>query len=159
MAAAPPDDEDWIFTSYGIYSAAATVVSIFGVVYVARGLAGARRSADVVSGRVLGIVAVAVVAVASLVSLAWAIAQFDSEFFTPINVVALILGKIDALAWAYLFVVAFGGWLAGERPRIGWLLVALAAIIDVFFLVVLAANGFVDLSGGGVRPLHAQLAW
>ena len=153
MAAAPPADEGWIFASYGIYSAAITLVSIFGVLYMARGLAGARRSADVVSGRVLGIVAVAVVALASLVWLAWVFGQFDRELLTPINIVSLVLEGIDALAWAYLWVIAFGGWLAGERPRIGWLLVALAAIIDLIFLVVLAVNGFVDLSGGGVLLL------
>jgi hypothetical protein len=157
MAAMPPDDEGWIFASYGIYSAAITVLSIFGVVYMARGLAGARRSADVVSGRVLGIVAVAVVAVVSLVSLAWVFGQFDRELLTPVNIVSLVLDKIHTFAWAYLFVIAFGGWLAGERPRIGWLLVALASIIDLIFLVVLAANGFVDLSGGGVLLL--TLSW
>ena len=157
VAAAPPDDEGWIFASYGIYSAAITVVSIFGVVFMARGLAGARRFADVVSGRVLGIVAVAVVAVASLVSLVWVFGQYDRELLTPINVVSLVLAKIDALAWAYLLVIAFGGWLAGERPRIGWLLVALAAIIDLIFLLVLAANGLVDLSGGGFLLL--MLSW
>ena len=157
MAAAPPDDEGWIFNSYGIYRAAITVVSIFGVVYLARGLAGARRSADVVSGRVLGIVAVAVVVVASLISPVFAFGQFDREVLTPINIVSLVLATIDTLAWAYLFVIAFGGWLAGERARIGWLLVALAAIIDLIFLVVLAASGFVDLSGGGVFLI--MLSW
>ncbi len=99
----------------------------------------------------------AVVVVGSLVSLPWVLGQFDSDALTPINIVSLVLGKVTTLAWAYLFVIAFGGWLARERPRIGWLLVALAAIIDLIFLVVLAANGFVDLSGGGVLLL--MLTW
>jgi hypothetical protein len=53
------------------------------------------------------------------------------------------------LAWIYLFAIAFRGWLARERPPIGWLLVALASVVEVFFLLVLVASGFVDLSQGG----------
>ena len=158
MAAGPLEDQGWFFASYGIYGAVISVVSIFALVYMARGLAGARRFADVVSGRALALVAVAVVAIASVVSLASIVGQADAAaILTPINIVSLALSKIDALAWAYLFVVAFGGWLAGERPRIAWLLAALAAVVDVAFLIVLAASGFVDLSGAGSALL--VLTW
>ena len=78
-------------------------------------------------------------------------------FLTPVNVVSLVLAKVESLAWAYLFVIAFSGWLARERPRFGRPLVALAAGIDLVFLLVLAVDGFVDLSGGGVLLL--MLSW
>jgi hypothetical protein len=152
MNAAPVDAEniDSAFLWHGIYAAAITVVNIFGLVYVARGLAGARRFGDVMSGRAVGIALIALVAVASVVSLVpYFTTPEAAELLTPVNVVSLVLAKIETLAWIYLLVIAFGGWLAGERPRIGWLLVALAAVIEVFFLLVLVVSGLVDLSQGG----------
>lgn len=163
LADATPASADgfgFVFFWSGIYGAAITVVGIFAALYIARALAGARRVADVVSGRVLGIALIALVAVASVVSLAPYLTLPDAsraEVLTPVNVLDLILAKIDTLAWAYLFVIAFGGWIAGERPRIGWLLVALGAVIDVIFLVVLVVSGLIDLSGGGFLLL--MLTW
>jgi hypothetical protein len=152
MNAAPVDEAniESAFLWHGIYGAAITVVSIFGLLYVARGLAGARRFVDVMSGRAVGIALIALVAVASVVSLAPYFTTPDAaELLTPVNVVNLMLAKIDTLAWIYLFVVAFGGWLAGERPRIGWLLVALAAGIEVALQVLIAGTWLTDVSAGG----------
>ena len=152
MDATPVDETNFAsaFLWHGFYRAAITVVNIFGLLYLARGLAEARRFADVVSGRAVGIAFIALVAVASVVSLAPYFTTPDAaDLLTPVNVVSLILAKIDTLAWLYLFVVALGGWLAGERPRIGWLLVTLAGVIEVFFQLVLVVSGFVDLSQGG----------
>ena len=45
--------------------------------------------------------------------------------------------------------IAFGGWLAGEQPRIGWLLAALAAGLDVALLLLLGLAGLVDIARAG----------
>ena len=115
-----------------IYTAAMNVVLVFGLLYLARGLDGARRSAPVVSGRVMGI-ALTIVALASAgFSLEFVLTYHEpGDIMIPLDVMALVMRLISALAWSYLFVVAIGGWLAGERPRAGWLLVALAAGIEI----------------------------
>ena len=130
-----------------VYRAAITVVRLFGLVYVARGLVGARRFADVVSGPAVAFVVVAVAAVLSVISLASAVSVADlGVLLTPINLASVVLAKINTLAWVYLFVIGLGGWLVGERPRIGWVLVAFAAAIEVIYLLVTAVGGLLDFS-------------
>lgn len=125
-----PEDESTLILR-GLYTATMNVVLVFGLLYLARGLDGARRFAPVVSLRVLGI-ALPIVALASAgVSLEWALGYEPGDIMIPLDVLALVMRLISALAWSYLFVVAIGGWLAGERPRTGWLLVALAAGIEI----------------------------
>jgi hypothetical protein len=138
------------FVLHGLYGAAISLVSIFGLVCMARGLAGARRFVDAVSGRALGIVLIAVVVVASVLSLAWFLGVADmAPMLIPINLVSFVLAKVSTLAWSYLFVIALGGWLAGEQPRIGWPLAAVAASIDVVILLLFAVGGIMNLSEAG----------
>jgi hypothetical protein len=158
--ALPASDDIFGFAFFWseVYGAAISVAGIFAVLYMARGLAGARHFADVVSGRALGMVLIALIAVASVVSLAPYLALPDAaELLTSVNVINLTIAIVKDLAWAYLFVIAFGGWLAGEQPRSGWLLVALAAIIEVTFLLVTAVGSLVDLSSGAF--LLTFLSW
>jgi hypothetical protein len=151
----PAGDDGWMFVADTIYRAAINVVTIFGLVYIARGLEGARRSADVVSGRGLGIVVTAVAVAATVVSLASLLPIVGaSELLTPVNLVAIGLGVVVTLSWSYLFVITFGGWLAGERPRIGWLLVALAAGMEVTLPILFAVGSLVDVSQFGVVGLQ-----
>jgi hypothetical protein len=154
------DSFETVFLWSGIYAASITVVGIVAVLYIARGLAGARRLAHVAYGHGFMIALIALVAVASVLSLAPYITLPDAsraEVLTPANVLNLILGRIETLAWVFLLVIVVRGWLAGERPRIGWLLVALAAVIDVIFLVMFAMAGLVHISGSGL-PLFL-LTW
>lgn len=139
-------DDGSTFVIHGIFSAAISVVSIFGLLYLARGLDGARRSAEVVSTRRLGglLAVVAVAATVMTVMLVLANAQ-ASEILTPLNIAAVALSFISMLAWSYVFVVAFGGWRAGEEPRIGWLLAALAVGIELASRVIIAIGGLVNL--------------
>lgn len=136
-------DESTLILS-GIYTAAMNVVMVFGLLYLARGLDGARRSAPVVLGRILGI-ALTIVALASAgVSLEFVLTYYEpGDIMIPLDVMALVMRLISALAWSYLFVIAIGGWLAGERPRAGWLLVALAAGIEIAIRTLL--DGLVNI--------------
>ena len=151
-------DESTLILS-GIYTAAMNVVMVFGLLYLARGLDGARRSAPVVSLRVLGI-ALTIVALASAgVSLEWALGYEPGDVMIPLDVMALVMRLISALAWSYLFVVAIGGWLAGERPRAGWLLVALAAGIEIAIRTFLGGVVNIPQSTSTVIFLAAVANW
>ena len=155
VAAAEAGDEGSSVVTVGIYGGAIIVLVSFGVVFLARGLAMTRRGADVVSGRVLGIAMIALVAVGSVLSLIPFFSQPDTaSLLSPFNVVFFVLAKLNNLAWAYLFVIAFGGWLAGEQPRIGWLLAALAAGLDVALLLLLGLAGLVDIARAGQAVLE-----
>jgi len=128
----------------GIYMAAMNVVVVFGLLYLARGLDGARRSAPVVSGRILGIALTIVALISAGVSLESVLTYYEpGDIMIPLDVMALVMRLISALAWSYLFVIAIGGWLAGERPRAGWLLVALAAGIEIAIRTLL--DGLVNI--------------
>jgi len=155
MSRSPAADNSWIFVAGTVYGIAINAVRVFGLVYIARGLDGAPRSADVVSGRGLGILVTAVVATATVVSLASFLPIVGAtELVTPVNLVAIGLGMIVTLSWSYLFVITFGGWLAGEWPRIGWLLVALAAGMEVALPILLTVGRVVDVSQLGVVGLQ-----
>jgi hypothetical protein len=150
-----PGGEESVIVLSGIYSAALNVISVFGLLYLARGLGGARRFADVVSARVLGIAVTVVVLAATVVSLASVLMDADwSDVLTPLNLMAVAVSLVSTLAWSYLFVTAVTGWRAGERPRIGWLLVALAAGIEIGLRVLMAGTLLVDISQAGFGVLQ-----
>jgi hypothetical protein len=141
-----PEDESSLILR-GIYTAAVNVVSVFGLLYLARGLDGARRLAHVISGRALGITLTIVALGSAGVSLQWALAFAEADdVMVPLNVVALVMGLISMLAWSYLLVIAIGGLLAGERPRVGWFLIALVAGIEIAIRTLLAIGGLVTIS-------------
>ena len=135
-----------------IYVYAINVVSAFGLIYIARGLDGARRSSDVVSGRGLGIVLTIAVLLAAVVTALPGFAP-GAELLTPGNVVAIVLSAFVSLAWCYLFVIAFRGWRAGEQPRIGWLLVVVAAGISIAVRLLISVSGSLDMSQFGTIVL------
>jgi hypothetical protein len=117
---------------------------LFGLAYLARGLASARRFEDVVSGRRVATVVIVFVVIETvlwLLPIAGSIAE-TPDLLTPLNFASVALNFVTKLAWSYIFVITFGGWIARERPRIGWLLVAFAAGIEVALPVLFAVGGF-----------------
>jgi hypothetical protein len=63
--------------------------------------------------------------------------------------IGLVLSLLHALAWSYVIAVAFGAWMAGEAPRLGWGLALLASVLGLV-LRILGAMVFVigNLAGG-----------
>ena len=136
-----------------VYGHAINVVSAFGLVYVARGLDGARRRPDVVSVRGLGTILTVVVLLGAVATMLPAFVFGADELLTLGNVVALIMSVFVTLAWCYLFVIALGGWSAGESPRLGWLLVTIAAAIEILFRLLISVSGLLDISQAGAIVL------
>lgn len=160
---APGDDAG--FVVHGVYRAVISMVNAFGLLYLARGLDGARRWSDVVSARSLGTVLMAVAVFTAVASVLTVIEMTDpDDVLRPLNVLAMVTNLIVTLAWAYLFVVAFSGWQAGERPRAGWLLAALASGLEVGLRILTSIGVSIDISGAGgvvvvIMGLSAVAAW
>jgi len=136
-----------------VYGHAINVVSAFGLVYVARGLDGARRRPDVVSVRGLGTILTVVVLLGAVATMLPAFVFGADELLTLGNVVALIMSVFVTLAWCYVFVISLGGWSAGESPRLGWLLVTIAAAIEILFRLLISVSGLLDISQAGAIVL------
>lgn len=125
-----------------------SVVTVVGIVYLARGLRAARRSRDEVSVRGRSIV-LAVISVVATGIAAWTTANaYDAWGTLDILAVtsSLIVSLSFMLAWSYLLLVALGGWIDGERPPTGWLLAGLGAAIVLANAVVIAVSGLLRLS-------------
>jgi hypothetical protein len=160
----PAADDTWIFVAGATNRIAMAVIRVVGLVCITAGLEAARGSAGVVSGRRLRMVVAAVAVVGSVVTvLSFLGATGESnDLFTPFNAVAVVLGFLVTIAWAHLLVVAVGGWLAGERPRVGWLLVALGAIVEIALRVLISSGGLLvspETSGSVVQLIgYASVA-
>jgi hypothetical protein len=116
------------------YSLLTSLVSAFGLVYLARGLSAARRHEDVVSVRSLAVPLVVIAVVSSAIThIGWVggalgvSTEFVSSAFVAQFAASWVIGLVGTLAWSYLFVVAIVGWLGHEPPRLGWRLAALGA--------------------------------
>lgn len=142
------------------YNAFATVVGLFGLVYLARGLAEARRREDGWSSRPATL---AVVVVALLLGAAqwWTIGDLPADASMTIGtlvVVSLSLTALNLLAWGYLTLTAGRGWRAGEAPSRGWLAATLAGVCLFLSTIMLAIlNWVVSAPSDGVLLIH-QLA-
>ena len=130
-------------------------MSAVGLIYVARGLDRARRSPDVGSGRGLGLALTAAVVLAAVASVLPGGTPWAGDVLWFGNVVALLLSVFVTLAWCYLLVIAFRGWRADEQPRLGWLLVVVAAGISVADRLLISVSGWLDLSAYGSIVLWA----
>ena len=128
-----------------------SLVTVFGIVYLARGLRAARRSEDVVSVRGPAIILAAVSLVSTAIAAWTTVTAYDEMNGIVILVVTsgLITSLAFMLAWSSLLVVALGGWLAGERPRVGWLLVAIGAGILLANGVVVAVSVLLAIPAPG----------
>jgi hypothetical protein len=147
----PPSEELPVLVPLQVaYDIFVALVNIFALLYLARGLAAARRFVDAVSLRGLAIVLIGVSVATTVISILPFLGILDwSGVMLSLNVAWMTLGLIQMLAWSYLLVVARGGWLAGERPRIGWVLVAFAAALLVAFRVISALGDLLPPSREG----------
>lgn len=142
------------------YDAFATLVGLFGLVYLARGLAEARRFED------RGSSGEATLFVVVLVLLLGA-AQFSTIGDLPADAsmtigtlvgVSLALTTLNLLAWGYLTLTAGRGWLAGEAPTRGWLAATLAGLCLFVSTIVLAVLNWVVSAPSDGALLIAHVA-
>jgi hypothetical protein len=139
----PPSDDEFFFTPLAEgYSILTSVVGVFGVAVLARGLSDARRHRDGGPVRSLAIVlAVLVFASLGFNLLELTLAEFEaSPMFATTIVGKLLVNLLMRLTLGYLVVVAAAGWIGHESPRSGWGFAALGAglilLPRLFFPVV-----------------------
>ncbi len=124
-----------------------SVVTVVGIVNIARGLRAARRSKAEVSVRGRSVILIAISVVATGIA-AWTTANaYDAWGTLSILAVTstLIVSLAFMFAWSYLLLVALEGWVDGERPQSGWLLAGLGAGIVLANAVFVAVSGLLPL--------------
>jgi hypothetical protein len=135
-----PSKESFIGLSPAVvaYNVFLSLIGIAAVLYVGAGLGDARtRPRRNIERSVLSLLVVI-----GILTVAWGIlpiggAQAPASPYEWVLVgIGLVLSLLSTLAWAYLIAVAFGGWLAGEEPRIGWRLALIAGVIGLILPVV-----------------------
>ncbi len=108
------------------YDVLVTVVAAAGLILVGLGLSRSRRYDDPISPRFigLGLGLLAVVIAAARLLLFRDLPAEVSSIMPVLIAVSLVSTVAFVGSWSYLTGVAFLGWVAGESPRIGWVLAA-----------------------------------
>lgn len=142
------------------YDALATLVGLFGLVYLARGLAEARRTKDGGSSRpaAAAVVVLALLLGAAQISTIGDLPADASMTIGTLVVLSLGLTTLNVLAWGYLTLTAGLGWLAGEAPARGWLAVTLAGVCLFLSTIVLAILNWVVIAPSDGVLVIVQLA-
>lgn len=130
------------------YNAFATVVGLFGLVYLARGLADARRFEGDGSSRstTLAVVVLVVLLGAAQWSTIGDLPADASMTIGTLVAVSLTLTTLNLLAWGYLTLTVGRGWLAGEAPSRGWLAATLAGVCLFLSTIILAILNWVVIA-------------
>ena len=155
LLGASPDETD-IFspamTAYGVFRG---LLGVFAILYIGVGLSIARRRERTRVERPLLAWLVALGVVASVLSVAAAIAI--SVEMTPVVLVQFGLGialsLASTIAWAYLAAVTVGGWVAREQPIRAWRLGALAVIILILTPLLTTSFAALVVYAGGPSGL------
>jgi hypothetical protein len=158
----PPDaDLPFLVPSATVFNVFLSLVTAFGVGYLAVGLANARQNEDV--GRWVGAVTAALVPVATVFATIVgivAVAQIDLGD-TPMSptlflylATSVVLGIIRMAVWAYLLAVATRGAAALEGPRLGWGLAAVAAGLVIVALALVNLGGVISLADPSVNSVY-----
>jgi hypothetical protein len=137
-----PGDPDPFSPAITAFSVFRGLLTVFAVLYVAAGLAAARRLARSRVERPLLVWLIALGVIASVLSITSFLQQGVAS--SPSLLVQLALGVVlslaSTLAWAYLAAITIGGAIAGELPRRAWRLGAMSvAILIVAPLVTTVA--------------------
>lgn len=108
-------------TGYDVF---VIVVAAAGLILVGLGLSRSRRYDDPISPRFigLGLGLLAVVIAAARLLLVRELPAEVSSIMPVLVAVSVVYSVAFVGSWSYLTGVAFLGWVAGERPRIGWVL-------------------------------------
>jgi hypothetical protein len=65
--------------------------------------------------------------------------------------IGFVLSLLDALAWSYVIAVAFGGWIAGDAPYLGWGLALAASAMGLVVRAMFILIGYLS------EPLSSDL--
>jgi hypothetical protein len=136
------------------YQVATGLIGIVAVLYLGAGLASARRRPIHIAERSFTGV-VAIIGIATVV-LPYALVPLQlptTPFEWALVAIGLVLSLLHALVWSYVVAVAFGGWMAGEAPRLGWGLALLAGALGLALRILTAMLLVIgNLSGGLSQP-------
>jgi hypothetical protein len=121
------------------YAVFRSLLQLFAILYIAGGLAEARRVTPSAAQRPLALWLGALAVAGTVISIA-SVAQFGLDLSGPggalVLAIDIALALFTSIVWAYLVAVTVGGVLAGDAPKMAWRLAALgAAIIFVFRLL------------------------
>lgn len=130
-----------------IYDGLSSLIGAFGVLYVAVGLARARRFVDR-SGPLTALLVPVAGVIASILGVV-AVSRIDlggsGISMSPTLAIYLggnvILSILPVVVWAYLTTVGVRGWQAGEDPIAGWRFVALGGGLVIVALALVDVGG------------------
>jgi hypothetical protein len=143
--------ENSILASAG-YSVIEALFRVFALTYVAIGLADARRFEDRHANKQGWIVLVASAIGTYAISAVLNLASVPEQ---ALVVVVLVTAQLlVSLAWAYLGWTAYRGWVADEKPRNAWGLVAVAGI---GFLVAGVVIALLNVALWIIGPTESQV--
>jgi len=108
------------------YTLVEALFMVFAITYLANGLGAARRWQDGSPAR--GAQALLVVAALAASAVTGWFAWSSGSNQAVLLIAGVTAFTLTNLAWAYLGWTGYRGWAAGEEPRLGWGLIALAGI-------------------------------
>lgn len=130
------------------YNGFTLLLAACGLALIARGLSLARQYEDA-PGKAIGLLVPVATIFATVVGILAASRLTLPDPMPSVYLVYLaaniILAILRVAAWAYLATSALTGWRAGEEPRAGWRLAAVAGLVVIFALVLVNLPGVFDL--------------
>ena len=156
-AASPASAEVPFVAMAELYNGLTLAVAALGLGFIARGLSLARFYEDRTGAWIDWVVPLAI----AFATIFGVVGATRLELGDPVPAVvpfyiasSVLLGIIRVAAWAYLLTAALRGLMAGEDPRDGWRLVALAAGIVVFALALVNIVGLLEVPEAWVLDLY-----
>jgi hypothetical protein len=150
-AATPPSAEVPFVAMGELYNGLTLALAAVALALIARGLSLARWYEDRLGSWIdwLVPIATAFAAVAGIVGATLLDVGDSVPAIIPIYIgSSVLLGILRVAAWSYLLASALRGVAAGEDPRAGWQLAALAGGVVVFALAVINVVGLITVPDG-----------
>ncbi|MEA2631148.1 MAG: hypothetical protein QOE66_1367 [Chloroflexota bacterium] len=142
------------------YNGFTLLLAACGLALIARGLSLARQYEDA-PGKAIGLLVPVATIFATVVGILAASKLTLPDPMPSVYLVYLaaniILAILRVAAWAYLATSALTGWRAGEEPRVGWRLAAVAGLVVIFALVLVNLPGVFDLQDQTLVQLYGWI--
>jgi hypothetical protein len=127
------------------------LVALFGVLYVAAGLASTRTAPKSRGERPVAIWLTALTVVSIVLSLRAMADLLSAGDYPPGLLVQVAIGFVlsiaSSLGWLYFTVTVVGGWLAGETPNRAWLAAAIGVLLLFVSPLVVSVALVLDTTG------------
>jgi hypothetical protein len=120
------------------YHVVTSLIAVAAVVYLGVGLADARRRPRHRAERsILGLIMLVGIATVVLGLLPVGAGRLSATPYEWALVsIGFVVSLLHTIAWSYVIAVAFGGWLAGDSPHLGWGLALVAGAIGLALRIV-----------------------